>query len=97
MNDILLSSREFYIYVLIGGAIIGALFGLIPLVLGRRRNKKRLGLYGFLASIPSGALSPLLGAIVAGTFSWLIVRDKPVQADPEAPVETNSSGDSAPE
>jgi MFS family permease len=84
MNDIELTYREFYLYVMIVGAIVGALFGLIPLILGRKRGKARLGLYGFLASIVSGALAPLLAIIVTGIFSWLIVRDKRVQADTAA-------------
>jgi MFS family permease len=78
MDDIALTYREFYLYVLIGGAILGALFGIIPLVLGRRRNKRRLGFYGFLASIVGGAIAPLLAVVITAIFSWLIVRDKPV-------------------
>jgi hypothetical protein len=74
MNDIELTYREFYLYVIIGGAILGALFGLIPLMLGRKRNKSRLGMYGFLASIVAGALAPLLSIIVTAIFSWMIVR-----------------------
>ena len=74
MNDIQLTYKEFYLYVIIGGAILGALFGLIPLILGRRRNKARLGLYGFLASIVAGALAPLFAIIVTAIFSWVITR-----------------------
>ncbi len=81
MNDIELTYREFYLYVIIGGAILGALFGLIPLILGRRRNKARLGMYGFLASIVSGGIAPLLGIIVAAIFLWLIVKDKSAPAN----------------
>ena len=81
MNDIELTYRELYLYVMIGGAILGALLGLVPFVLGRRKNKGRLGLYGFLASIVGGALAPLLAIIIAAAFSWIIVRDKPVQTD----------------
>ena len=84
MEDIVLTYREFYVYVLIGGALLGALFGIIPLVLGRRRDKRRLGFYGFLASIAVGAIAPLLAIIVTAIFSWLIVRDKPVVSE-EAP------------
>ncbi len=79
MNDIELTYREFYLYVIIGGAILGALFGLVPLILGRRRNKARLGMYGFLASIVAGALAPLFGIVVAAIFTWVVARDKPVQ------------------
>ena len=80
MNDIELTYREFYLYVIIGGAILGALFGLIPMILGRRRNKSRLGMYGFLFSILAGGLAPLLSIIVVAIFSWMIIKDKPVEA-----------------
>jgi len=81
MNDIELTYREFYLYVIIGGAILGALFGLIPLILGRRRNKARLGLYGFLASIVAGAIAPLFAIVVVAIFSWIIAKSKPMQTD----------------
>ena len=77
MSDIQLTFREFYLYVIIGGALLGALLGLAPLLLGRRRNKARLGLYGFIASIVGGAIAPLLALIVAAIFSWLVIREKP--------------------
>ena len=80
MNDIELTIREFYLYVIIGGAILGALLGIIPLMLGRRRNKSRLGWYGFIATIVGGAIAPLLAVIVAAIFSWIIVK-KPAQAN----------------
>lgn len=81
MNDIELTYREFYLYVIIGGAILGALFGLIPMILGRRKNKPRLGMYGFLFSILAGGLAPLLSIIVVAIFSWIIVKDKSVQTN----------------
>jgi MFS family permease len=89
MNDIVLTYRELYLYVIIGGAIVGALLGLVPLMLARKRNKGRLGLYGFLASIVAGAIAPLLAIIVAAIFSWLIVREKP--AETHGAAETTSS------
>jgi hypothetical protein len=81
MNDIELTYREFYIYVIIGGAILGALFGLVPLILGRRRDKARLGLYGFLGSIVAGALAPLFAIVVAAIFSWIIVKGSSAQTN----------------
>lgn len=95
MNDIELTYREFYLYVIIGGAILGALFGLVPFVLGRRRNKSRLGLYGLLASIVAGGIAPLLAIIAAAIFSWMIVKDKPVEAG--AAKDHGTTSDSAPE
>ena len=83
MDDIALTYRELYLYVVIGGAILGALLGIIPLVLGRRRDKRRLGFYGFLASIVGGAIAPLLAILITAIFSWLIVRGKPAGSGPE--------------
>lgn len=81
MNEIELTYREFYIYVIIGGAIVGALLGLIPLLLGRRRNKGRLGMYGFIASIVAGAIAPLLAIVVVAIFSWVIVKQPTVHTN----------------
>jgi len=93
MSDIQLTIREFYLYIIIGGAILGALFGLVPLLIGRRRGRARLGLYGFIASIVGGAIAPLLGLIVAGIFSWLVIREKPATGGTSSP---DAGDDSAP-
>jgi len=92
MSDIQLTFRELYIYVIIGGALLGALLGLVPLLLGRRRNKARLGLYGFIASIVGGAIAPLLALIVAGVFAWLVVREKPAAENASPPDAGANSG-----
>lgn len=97
MNDIELTYREFYLYVIIGGAILGALFGLIPLILGRRRNKARLGMYGFLASIVAGGLAPLLAILVTAIFVWMIVKDKPVHTNGADGANHGTPADSASE
>ena len=95
MNDIQLTFREAYVYVMIAGAILGVLFGLVPLIVGRRRNRKRLGTYGFIASIVGGAIAPLLGLLVAGIFFWLVVRDSPSANDSSS--NTNDRPESASE
>jgi hypothetical protein len=97
MNDIELTYREFYLYVIIGGAILGALFGLIPLILGRRRNKARLGLYGLLASIVAGALAPLLAIIVTVIFTIMIVKGKAVQTNDGNASNSDTTADTASE
>lgn len=91
MNDIELTYREFYLYVIIGGAILGALFGLIPLILGRKKNKSRLGVYGFLASIVAGAFAPLLAIIVTAIFSWMIIKRKSPESDGVIGSDTSNS------
>jgi hypothetical protein len=77
MDEIQLSTGQFYILALIIGAVLGALFGLVPLILGRKRNKGRLGLYGFVVSIVLGAATPLLSIIAVAIFVWLIVKKDP--------------------
>jgi hypothetical protein len=77
MDEIQLSTGQFYILALIIGAVLGALFGLVPLILGRKRNKGRLGLYGFVVSIVLGAATPLLSIIAVAIFAWLIVKKDP--------------------
>ena len=92
MSDIQLTIREFYLYIIIGGAFLGALFGLVPLLMGRRRGRARLGLYGFIASIVGGAIAPLLGLIVAGIFAWLVIRERPA---PDGTSSTDAGDNSA--
>ena len=83
--------REFFIYAIIAQVIIGALLGLIPLIFSRRRNQRRLGNYGFLASIVAGAISPLAALITALVFVWLIVRKKETVAADDPPVNGDGS------
>lgn len=79
MEQTQITYNQLYLYIAIAGLIIGALLGLIPLILGRRNNKARLGLYGFLASAVLGLASPIISLIVAGIFTWLVLK-KPSSA-----------------
>lgn len=93
MFEFELSTREFFLYVIMAQIALGALFGIVPLILGRRRNKKRLGFYGFLASIAGGALAPLVAVVVAAVFSWVIVKGRTAEdtdGPPPADNETTS-------
>ncbi len=72
----LLIRVTFWDLVLIGVGV-GLVLGLIPLILGFVKNKRNLGVYGFIASIGGGALSSILSLIVVIVFTWLIVK-KPV-------------------
>jgi uncharacterized membrane protein YeaQ/YmgE (transglycosylase-associated protein family) len=71
-----LTRTEFFLYLLIGQIIFGALIGFIPLVLSRKRAQTRLGNFGFLASILAGVISPLAAIIAVAVFCWLIVRKR---------------------
>jgi hypothetical protein len=56
------------------GVGIGVVLGLIPLILGLVKNRRDLGIYGFIASIIGGALSSILSLIVVIVFTWLILK-----------------------
>ncbi|HVF29610.1 MAG TPA: hypothetical protein VNA22_01520 [Pyrinomonadaceae bacterium] len=76
MSDIELTYREFYLYIVIGGAVIGALLGIVPLMLGKRRGKSRIGWYGLIASAIAGGLAgPVLSLIVVAIFAVVLLRD----------------------
>jgi len=74
----LLITVTFWDLVLIGLGV-GFVLGLIPLILGFTKNRRNLGIYGFIASIVGGALSSIVSLIVVGIFVWLILK-KPTQA-----------------
>ena len=65
---------DFYSIALIGAAI-GFLLGLIPLVLGLIKKKRKYAMFGFLGSFIGGALLGIFLSIpVASIFTWLILR-----------------------
>ena len=69
-----LTYTEFYIYFFFAQIVFGALIGFVPLFLGKKKNRDRLGKYGFLACVIGGAISPLIGLIVMCVFIWLILK-----------------------
>ena len=80
MNEYFVTYNQLWMIVIVG-VVVGALLGLIPLMLGRKRNKARLGQYGFLASTVAGALSPILAVIIVVVFSLMIVKGKSASTD----------------
>jgi len=60
------------------GMGIGFVLGLIPLILGIAKGKKKLALWGFVASVGTGAVWSVLSLLTAIVFVWLILRN-PVQ------------------
>jgi MFS family permease len=81
MEQIKLTYTEAILYLALFGIVIGILLGLIPLILGIRKKKRQYGIFGFIASIIGGAISPILAAIVVAIFTWLILR-KPTVKEP---------------
>ena len=88
MEPLNMTMREYFLYAALLGAGLGALFGLVPLILGMRRDRRRLGLYGFVASIIGGAIAPLLSVVIVVIFSWIIVKKK---ADTAPPTDTGAA------
>ncbi|HMJ07567.1 MAG TPA: hypothetical protein VK468_01095 [Pyrinomonadaceae bacterium] len=85
MEPMQISYREFYFYIMIAGAIIGLVLGLIPLILGRRRGYTRLGVYGLIASTVCGAIAPVISVVIVAVFSWVIVKKHPPIPDEDPP------------
>lgn len=60
------------------GAVAGLLFGLIPLILGVRKQRARLGATGLICSIIGGAISGIFLSIpVTAIFTYLIFKKSP--------------------
>ncbi len=76
--------NENFYYIVLAGVGIGLVLGLVPLVLGLKRNKRSLGLTGFIGSGIVGAFSPLLSIVVVAIFTFLVVRKTSEQTTPEA-------------
>ncbi|MDQ3749743.1 MAG: hypothetical protein M3367_12165 [Acidobacteriota bacterium] len=71
---LLIIELNFYDIALIGAAL-GFLLGLIPLVLGLIKKKRKYAMFGFLGSLIGGALLGIFLSIpVASIFTWLILR-----------------------
>ncbi len=76
--------NENFYYIVLAGVGIGLVLGLAPLLLGLRRNKRNLGIAGFLLSGIVGGFSPLLSIVAAAIFTFLVLRKAPEPTTPEA-------------
>jgi vacuolar-type H+-ATPase subunit I/STV1 len=88
MEPINVSTREFYIYSLLLSVGFGVLVGLVPLVFGFIKHRRKYAFLGFVLTIAGSALLGLLLAIpMAAIFSWLIYRDsgQPATSAPSVP------------
>lgn len=75
--------------VYIGAGFIGALFGLLPMILSQRQNRVRLGWIGFASTMVGGLILGVFLAIpIATVFSIYIFftkktpLDKPIDPKP---------------
>ena len=81
--------------MLLGGAAVGLLCGLIPFFIGRKKNQRKLGKIALLCCIVSGLLLGILLALpVAVVFSIVIAQKaKQTPAETEKPTEPNQTED----
>ena len=83
MESIRLTYTELLVYVL-ANIFIGILLGLIPLILGIRKNNRKYGMFGFISSAIVGAISPIISIRVVSIFSWLILRKPKADVSPDS-------------
>ena len=95
MEPMKITYNELIYYVVMAGVIIGILLGLIPLILGIRKQNRKYGMYGFVGSVIGGAITPIISIIVVSIFTWLILRksktDVPANTNETASNETTDS------
>lgn len=73
-----MSVRDLALYAFVFNVIAGFVLGLIPLVIGLKRGRKRYALLGFAASLIGGALLGIILSIPATLiFTWLVLRRQP--------------------
>ena len=71
--------------LIVGGLVAGALCGLIPFFVGKKRGQSTLGNAGLVSCIIGGALGGIILALpVAGVFA-LIIATRPAHPTAGAP------------
>lgn len=92
MDEVRLTMSQALLYVAIGGAAVGFLLGLVPLILGIVKKKVKTGVIGLIVSTLGGALLGVFISIPAmAIFTWLILREQVVATDTvETPPEPGS-------
>lgn len=70
------------------GIGVGALLGLIPLILGLVKKEKKLAILGFAFSVIGGAIWSPISLLVALVFVWLILKRGKSEMNEETPADT---------
>ena len=78
---LLLQIKITYFQLFLIGLAVGAVLGLIPLILGIFKKNTKLGVLGFFCSILGGAISSIVSLIVVIVFVWLIFKKKEAIVD----------------
>ena len=75
MDPINLTTRELYLYSLLLNIALGVLIGLVPLVYGFIKQRRKQAFLGFVLTIVGSALLGLVLAIpIAAIWTWMVYR-----------------------
>ena len=86
MDDIRLTYRELLMYIVTANVILALLFGSISLILGFKRDRKGLGVLGFVVTILGGAVAGVfLSYPLTLLFMWMLLRQPKLTAAPAEP------------
>lgn len=78
MEPLHITYKEAIIYMTLINAVVGLILGLIPLIVGIKKNKSKLGILGLLSSTIGGAILGLILSLpIIGVFLWLILKKEP--------------------
>ncbi len=80
MQEIHLTTREAILYLALIGTGAGLVMGLVPLIYGWIKSKKKLGVIGLVVSIVAGAIWIVLPIFVMVIFVFLIARKSPLDS-----------------
>ena len=90
MDPSQMSTRDFLVYAVLLNAGIGFALGLVPLIIGLVKGKRRYGILGLIVSTIGGAVLGIILAIPSVIiFTWLILGRTKVEGD-AGPSETAS-------
>lgn len=87
-----------YFQLILIGMGVGLILGLIPLILGIIKGKKKLAVWALVASVAAGAIQSFVALITVIVFIWLILRNSaktepvenlPVKNSPNSPKSEN--------
>ena len=94
MQEIRLSTSEAIIYLVLIPAAVGLVLGLVPLIVGKIKNKLKLGILGLAVCTVAGAIFGFFGSIPSmAIFTWLILRKDIITTELDTEISSKSDDD----
>lgn len=75
MEELRFNYQQVAIYAVVINVVIGALFGLFPLLTGIKLNNRKYGLIAFIGAPVLGVIGIVLSFPFAMVMHWLILRN----------------------